>query len=125
MLIRAWRRRERITGIRAARLIGIHPSTLRRLESGLEVHGATLVAVLAWVIGTEERRNEEIAFEAQDATAAAGGDEGQVGTAPQGGVEAVGQAGAAIEDEPEAAAELPVHALDQEPAVCDLRPAGI
>lgn len=116
-LLQLWRRREALTLKAAAGKIGIHGSTLARIERGESMHGATLTTVLVWLMGREEpSANEAFTFEAEDAATPAGecaqtfsGKETQ---AP----------GAAIEDEPETAAEHRLHALDQDPALCGVRP---
>lgn len=167
MLLRLWRRRECLTLRAAAGRVGIHPSTLARVEQGEQMHGETLAQLLLWVLGREERpQNETLTLEAENTAEAAPQDAAECSTerfekveglapapepsgnsgefeagelvrnayqfpapapaiaAEQGADEAQRQAAAEIAEEPEAGAELPVHALDQDPAVCDLRPAG-
>lgn len=144
MLLRLWRRRECLTLRAAAGRVGIHPSTLARVEQGEQMHGETLATLLVWLLGREERpENETLALEAENGdeapqsaagcsteTAEPSGNSGEFPApastiaAEQGADEAQRQAAAEIAEKPEAAAELPVHALDQDPAVCDLWPAG-
>lgn len=144
MLLRLWRRRECLTLRAAAGRVGIHPSTLARVEQGEQMHGETLAQLLLWVLGREERpQNETLALEAENGdeapqsaagcsteTAEPSGNPGEFAApaAPIPAQESASEARRAVEtevaEEPEAAAELPVHALDQDPAMCDLRPAG-
>jgi hypothetical protein len=107
--------------------IGIHGSTLARIERGESMHGATLTTVLVWLMGREEpSANEAFTFETEDAvagedqvaernTALAGESDktlsGEQAQAP----------GAAIEDEPETATEHCLHAVDQDAALCGMR----
>ena len=78
MLLRLWRRRECLTLRAAAGRVGIHPSTLARVEQGEQMHGETLAQLLLWVLGREEKpRNETLALEAENAAE----------TAPQGAAE--------------------------------------
>ena len=142
MLLRLWRRRQCLTLRAAAERVGIHPSTLARVEQGEQMHGETLATILLWVLGREERpANETFTLEAENASAAA--PQGAAGcsterfedleqfageasaiAAEQSADEAGRPAPAAVADEPEAGAESSVHAVDQDPAVRDLRPAG-
>lgn len=167
MLLRLWRRRECLTLRAAAGRVGIHPSTFARVEQGEQMHGETLAQLLLWVLGREERpQNETLALEAENTAEAAPQDAAECSTErfekveglaqapePSGNPgefeagqlvrnayqfpapappipaeESASEARRAVEteiaEEPEAGAELPVHALDQDPAVCDLRPAG-
>lgn len=139
-LLRLWRRQNRLTLRIAAGKIGVHPSTLARLERGEQMHGATLATLLVWLMGREEPSgNEAFTFTAPDAVASekavaistghtdAGGDREADGEeeAGQVDVEAVGPTAAAIAEEPEAASEPNVHALDQDTALCGMRTDGI
>lgn len=140
-LLAIWRRRNSLTLAAAAVRIGIHPSTLARLEKGEAMHGATLATLLVWLMGREEpSNNETFAFASEDAIESkenskecSKGD-GEPDRAVSGRIEADhgkeagevdagedGTPGAAIAHEQETAAELPVHALDQDIAVCGVR----
>ena len=138
-LLRIWRRQNRLTLRIAAGKIGVHPSTLARLERGEQMHGATLATLLVWLMGREEPSgNEAFTFTAPDAaadqeTAAistghtdGGGDREAARKEEVGQVdaEAGGPTAAAIAEEQEEAAELPVHAVDQDAAVCGVRADG-
>lgn len=138
-LLRLWRRQNRLTLRIAAGRIGIHPSTLARLERGEQMHGATLATLLVWLMGREESSgNEAFTFTAPDAAADqnatavstgltdAGGDREADGEEKTGQVDAetVGPTPAAISEEPETPTELRLHALDQDTALCGLRADG-
>lgn len=127
-LLQLWRRREALTLRAAASRIGIHASTLARIERGEAMHGDTLTTLLVWLMGREEpSANEAFAFETKDTTAGedkvaerntslrSGEAAGQVDA------EAVRPPGAEIEDEQETAAEHPLHGLDQDAAMCGMR----
>jgi len=122
-LLQLWRRRHALTQARAAAMIGINPSTLARIERGESMHGDTLATVLVWLMGREEPSgNEAFTFEAEEAADVHGaGDPTDGEEAGQVDAEAGQAVGAAIADEQEAAAQLPVHALDQNAALCGLR----
>lgn len=156
MLLRLWRRRECLTLRAAAGRVGIHPSTLARVEQGEQMHGETLAQLLLWVLGREERpQNETLALEAENGdeapqsaagcsteTAEPSGNPGEFEAgqpvrntyqfpAPAPPIpteESASEARRAVEtevaEEPETGAEHSVHALDPDPAVCDLWPAG-
>lgn len=113
-LLLLWRRREALTLRAAAGLIGINPSTLRRIEHGESMHGDTLTTLLVWLMGREEPSgNEAFTFEAEEAAALDdAGDQTHAEEAGQVDVEAAQAVGAAIADEQKAAEELPLHALD-------------
>lgn len=142
MLLRLWRRRQGFTLRAAAERVGIHPSTLARVEHGEQMHGDTLATLLLWVLGREEWPvNETLAFASEDAAAAAPQSAAECSTerfedleqfageaaaiaAEESADEAGRPAAPQVAQEPEAGAELPVHALDQDAALRDLRPAG-
>ena len=139
-LLRLWRRQNRLTLRIAAGKIGLHPSTLARLERGEQMHGATLATLLVWLMGREEpSANEAFTFTAPDATAGeeaatistghtnAVGDREADGEKEAGQVyrEAFGKIAAALAEEPETPAEPALHALDQDTALCGLRPNGL
>lgn len=68
--MRLWRHKNALTLKAAASRIGIHPSTLARIERGESMHGATLSTLLVWLLGREEpTKNETFPFEAEDAVA--------------------------------------------------------
>jgi hypothetical protein len=122
-----WRRREALTLKAAAGKIWIHGSTLARIERGESMHGATLTTVLVWLMGREEpSANEAFTFEAEDA--AAGEDQIAERNAALAGEcdetlneEEAPAPGAAIEDQPEEAKELSLHAVDQDASLCGVR----
>jgi uncharacterized protein YcfJ len=95
-------------------MIGINPSTLARIERVESMHGDTLATVLVWLMGREEQSgNEAFTFEGEEAVAGDNaGDQTDGEEAGQVDVEAAQAPCAAIADEQETAAELPVHALD-------------
>lgn len=71
-LLQLWRRREQLTLKAAAGKIGIHGSTLARIERGESMHGATLTTVLVWLMGREEpSNNDTFTFETEDTLAGA------------------------------------------------------
>lgn len=117
-LLRVWRQKNRLTLRAAAKAIGLHPSTLARLERGEQMHGATLATVLVWLMGREEpSKNEAFAFEAKVAIEA----EESEGDRERGGreeaelaidTEAHRAPGAAIEDEQKEAKEPALLAVD-------------
>ena len=68
-LLQLWRRREALTLRAAAALIGIHASTLARIERGESMHGDTLTTLLVWLMGREEpSSNETFAFKEEEAS---------------------------------------------------------